>query len=38
MTNNYKKLSVWKKSIDLVEEVYRITTLFPDDEKYGLVV
>jgi len=38
MTNNYKKLSVWKKSLDLVDEVYKVTALFPDDEKYGLVV
>lgn len=33
----YKDLVVWQKSIDLVEEVYRITKSLPDDEKYGLI-
>src|SRR5262249_30764486 len=33
---DYKELIVWQKSIDLVEEVYRITKLFPAEEKYGL--
>ena len=30
-----KDLDVWKKSIDLIEEVYRRTNIFPDSEKYG---
>jgi hypothetical protein len=28
----YKKLIVWQKSIDLVEEVYSITKSFPSSE------
>jgi len=32
----HKDLDVWKKSMDLVEEVYRRTDSFPPSEKYGL--
>ena len=32
----HKDLDVWKKSMDLVERVYRRTESFPDSEKYGL--
>jgi len=32
----HKDLDVWKKSMDLVERVYRRTEGFPDSEKYGL--
>ena len=35
--NNYKELKVWQKSIDLVENVYKLCSFFPDNEKYGLV-
>lgn len=33
---NLKDLEVWKKSMDLVEMVYRLTDDFPDSEKFGL--
>jgi four helix bundle protein len=33
---NYKNLIVWQKSIDLVDEIYKITSLFPKSEVYGL--
>lgn len=33
----FRKLEVWNKSIDFIEQVYRITSNFPDAEKYGLV-
>jgi len=33
----HKDLDVWKKSMDLVEEVYRFTQGFPGSEKYGLI-
>ena len=33
----HKDLDVWKKSMDLVERVYRRTERFPDSEKYGLI-
>lgn len=34
---NFKDLLVWQKSIDLVTEVYKITSNFPSNEKYELV-
>ena len=33
---SYKDLVVWKKSIDLVEEVYALTGKLPKEEQYGL--
>jgi four helix bundle protein len=32
----HKDLDVWKESIDLVVDVYRITKSFPKEEVYGL--
>jgi len=34
--HNLKELKIWKKAIDLAVEVYRVTALFPVEEKYGL--
>ena len=31
------KLEAWKFAMDLVEEVYRVTSMFPPQEQYGLV-
>jgi four helix bundle protein len=36
MLKNYKELTVWQKSYQLCLEIYRLTKLFPDDERYGL--
>ena len=33
---NYKDLDIWKRSIELVEEIYRLTKTFPKEELYGL--
>jgi len=33
---NHKDLEVWKKSMDLVEDIYALSKFFPDDEKFGL--
>jgi len=33
-----KELRVWQVSMDLVMEAYRIASLFPAEEKYGLKV
>jgi len=33
---NFKKLKIWEKGIQIVKEVYRITGLLPDKEKYSL--
>jgi four helix bundle protein len=32
----FEKLDVWKKSVDLADDVYRLTRDFPDYEKFGL--
>ena len=32
----HKDLEVWKKSIDFVTELYKITAIFPKEELYGL--
>ena len=34
---SYRDLVVWQKAMDLVVECYRITTLLPKSETYGLV-
>ena len=33
---DYKKLNVWQKSIQLVISIYKVSTNFPTEEKYGL--
>jgi four helix bundle protein len=35
--HNYKKLTVWQKSVDLAVEMYTLTKKFPPEEKFGLV-
>src|SRR5262245_37018366 len=36
MKQSYKDLIAWQKAIRLVTEVYRITSTFPRDERFGL--
>jgi four helix bundle protein len=36
MPSNYRNLIVWQKSIELVEEIYLVTSAFPQSEVYGL--
>src|SRR3989338_6813764 len=36
MINDYKKLQVWGKAMDLVIAVYDVTKRFPSDEKFGI--
>lgn len=33
---SFKDLKIWKKGIEIVEDVYMITSRFPKDEMYGL--
>jgi len=33
---NYKDLKIWNRSIELVKGIYDITSLFPNEELYGL--
>ncbi len=35
-TKSFRDLIVWQKSFKLVEEIYKITRLFPREETYGL--
>ena len=35
--STHKDLIVWEKSIEFVTEVYKITSTFPSEEKFGLV-
>ncbi|MHA6249784.1 four helix bundle protein [Pontibacter sp. CAU 1760] len=34
--HNFKELRVWKESMELAKLVYKVTALFPQDERYGL--
>ena len=34
--NSYQDLIVWQKSIDLVEEIYKLIRLLPREENYAL--
>lgn len=36
MIKSYKDLTVWQKSVDLVQEIYIITSQLPKEEIYGL--
>ncbi|MFQ6609498.1 MAG: four helix bundle protein [Fidelibacterota bacterium] len=33
----HKDLDVWKKSVELVVDIYKLTQSFPSEEKYGIV-
>lgn len=35
--NNFKELKIWKDSINLAVDIYKMTKLFPDTEKFGLI-
>jgi four helix bundle protein len=35
--SSYKELDAWKKSKDLVKEIYVELNSFPSDEKFGLI-
>lgn len=34
---SFKDLEVWKRGIDLVEDIYTLTAKFPSNEQFGLV-
>lgn len=36
MEFSFEKLIIWQKSRSIVKEVYKIASMFPDQEKYGL--
>jgi four helix bundle protein len=33
----HEKLEVWKKAVDFVVEIYKVTENFPKEEKFGLI-
>jgi len=33
---NYSELVVWQKAMDLVTEIYKISSTFPSEERFGL--
>ena len=35
-TYSFEKLEVWNEAKELTKSIYRITSTFPDSEKYGL--
>ena len=35
--HNFKKLNIWLDAMTLAKEVYRVTSKYPKEEKYGLV-
>jgi four helix bundle protein len=35
--NNLKELKIWNKAIDLAVDVYKATSTFPTEERYGLI-
>src|SRR3989338_9062252 len=37
MFNNFKDLKIWDKGINLVIDIYKLTSKFPSEEKYGLI-
>lgn len=34
--NNFRKLKIWERSIELSTDIYRITNQFPKSELYGI--
>jgi four helix bundle protein len=37
MTRPHKNLEVWKRSLEFVTKIYHETSVFPADEKFGLI-
>ena len=34
--SSYRQLKVWQASFDIVKDVYDVTSLLPDSEKFGI--
>jgi four helix bundle protein len=37
MVDKYRDLDIWKKGMEICEDVYRLTAHFPKDEQYGMI-
>lgn len=35
--HNFEKLKIWQKAMDVTVEVYKISTLLPNDERFNLI-
>lgn len=35
--HNFRELKIWQRSMDLAKEVYKVVSMFPTEEKFGLV-
>lgn len=35
--HNFEKLKIWQKAMDIAVEVYEISALLPNDEKFNLI-
>lgn len=35
--HNFRELKIWQRSMDFVVRVYEVSSLFPKEERYGLV-
>ena len=35
--HNFKELKVWQKSMELSVQIYKLTSFFPKDERFGLI-
>ena len=33
---NFRELEIWKEAMSIVNDIYRLTSVFPDNEKFGL--
>jgi four helix bundle protein len=36
-SHNIEKLIIWQKSVDLACDIYKVTSEFPTEEKFGLI-
>lgn len=35
--HNFEKLKIWQKAMDVAVEVYEVSLLLPNDEKFNLI-
>lgn len=35
--HNFEKLKIWQKAMDIAVQVYEVSALLPDDEKFNLI-
>src|SRR5215208_1760808 len=35
---SYRDLIVWQKSVDFIDEIYRLSRKFPEDERYAMMM